>query len=85
MLFRVLPAVSMNDSLKSSCYLGAFCVSSILAMGGLAALWGELTSRVGSSETVQFWLIFVSSSSSVVVGAFWMVLVMTGKMNDLIG
>lgn len=85
MLDRVLPAVSINDGVKSSCYLGAFCVSSILAMGGFAALWGELTIRVGSSESVQFWLIFVSSSSSVVVGALWITLVMMGKLNEVIG
>lgn len=74
----------MHDGFRSSCYLGAFCVSSILAMGGFAAFWGELTVRLGSSESVQFWLIAVSSSSSVAVGAVWIVLVMMGKLQDLI-
>jgi hypothetical protein len=77
--------VSLHDGFKSSCYLSAFCVSSILAMGGFAALWGELTARMGSSESVQFWLIAVSSSSSVGVGALWIALVMTGKLQEVIG
>jgi hypothetical protein len=32
----VLPAVSLHDSFKSVCYLGSFCLSSVLAMGVLA-------------------------------------------------
>ena len=52
--------------------------------GEFAAFWGELTVRLGSSESVQFWLIAVSSSSSVAVGAVWIVLVMMGKLQDLI-
>jgi hypothetical protein len=49
----VLPALSLHDFFKSSCYLGAFCGSSVLAMGAFAALWGELTLRVGSSAALQ--------------------------------
>ena len=60
-------------------------MSSILAMGGLAALWGELTVRMGSSESVQFWLIAVSSSSSVGVGVLWIALSMTGKLQEVLG
>ena len=32
----VLPAVSMHDNFKSACYLGTFCLVSILTMGVLA-------------------------------------------------
>jgi hypothetical protein len=45
----VLPAVSLHDSFKSVCYLGSFCLSSVLAMGVLA---GD-----------HFWFLFLFSST----------------------
>eukprot|EP00802_Teleaulax_amphioxeia_P008207 Tamp_08215.p1 GENE.Tamp_08215~~Tamp_08215.p1 ORF type:complete len:372 (+),score=32.91 Tamp_08215:390-1505(+) len=59
----VLPAVSMHDNFKSACYLGTFCLVSILTMGVLAALWGELTLRAGSSGAIQVFVFYFLMST----------------------
>eukprot|EP00293_Proteomonas_sulcata_P016031 CAMPEP_0184301674 /NCGR_PEP_ID=MMETSP1049-20130417/11813_1 /TAXON_ID=77928 /ORGANISM="Proteomonas sulcata, Strain CCMP704" /LENGTH=334 /DNA_ID=CAMNT_0026612733 /DNA_START=535 /DNA_END=1539 /DNA_ORIENTATION=- len=81
----VLPAVSLHDGIKSGAYLGSFCATSILAMGSFAAVWGELTSRLGSTSRVQFWLMLVSSMASVGVGILWLVLLSQGTLQKYLG
>ena len=83
-ILGVLPAVSLHNTLKSSSYLGSFCASSVLAMGVLAAVWGELTHRLGSTSRVQFILMTFSSLVSVVMGALWLVLLYTGTLHDVL-
>ena len=60
------------------------CISQVLAMGVLAAMWGELTHRLGSTSRVQFYLMFLSSLVSVVVGMLWLVLLCTGKLHEIL-
>ncbi|OWZ09593.1 hypothetical protein PHMEG_00017676 [Phytophthora megakarya] len=82
----VLPAVILNDWAKSSVYLGAFCLSSIFTMGGFAALYGEVTgrmSRFSDSSLVRVGIF--SSSVSLCVGIMWVILVLTGTLDEVFG
>ncbi|ETN00384.1 hypothetical protein F442_20122 [Phytophthora nicotianae P10297] len=85
-ILGVLPAVILNDWAKSFAYLGAFCVSSIIAMGGFAALYGEVTgrmSRFSDSSLVRVGIF--SSSVSICVGIMWVILVSTGTLDEVFG
>ncbi|KAF1773945.1 hypothetical protein JG688_00011186 [Phytophthora aleatoria] len=85
-ILGVLPAVILNDWAKSSAYLGAFCVSSILTMGGFAALYGEVTgrmSRFSDSSLVRVGIF--SSCVSLCVGIMWVILVSTGTLDEVFG
>ncbi|CAH0476181.1 unnamed protein product [Peronospora belbahrii] len=85
-ILGVLPAVILNDWAKSSAYLGAFCLSSILTMGGFAALYGELTgrmSRFSDSSLVRVGIF--SSCVSLSVGIMWVILVSTGTLDEVFG
>ncbi|RHY87634.1 hypothetical protein DYB35_008914 [Aphanomyces astaci] len=46
-ILGVMPAVRYHNWLRSMVYLGTFCLTSIIIMGLFAALYGELTSRLG--------------------------------------
>ncbi|KAG7399427.1 hypothetical protein PHYBOEH_008941 [Phytophthora boehmeriae] len=82
----VLPAVILNDWIKSSAYLGAFCVSSIIAMGGFAALYGEVTGRMSRfSDSSLMRVGIFSSCVSLVVGIMWVILVSTGTLDEVFG
>ncbi|RLN44608.1 hypothetical protein BBO99_00003649 [Phytophthora kernoviae] len=85
-ILGVLPAVILNDWIKSSAYLGSFCVSSIIAMGGFAALYGEVTgrmSRFSDSSLVRVGIF--SSCVSLTVGIMWVILVSTGTLDEVFG
>lgn len=83
-ILGVLPAVEMQSWVASSTYLFAFVVSSTLCMGIFAALYGELTKRLGSTaDGAELCLRVFSSSCSVVVGALWLVLSFTGKLDEI--
>ncbi|KAJ0392716.1 hypothetical protein ATCC90586_009332 [Pythium insidiosum] len=82
----VMPAVILNDWIKSWAYLLSFCAASILTMGAFAATYGELTGRlVGRSDVLLFRVGIFSSCISLVVGVMWVVLVATGKLDDIFG
>jgi hypothetical protein len=77
----VLPAVVLNSWLKSTVYLGSFCIASIVTIGGFAALYGEVTGRLGgSSPTMDLRVGLVSASFSIVVGIAWIVFQAAGIM-----
>jgi hypothetical protein len=81
-ILGVLPAVEMQSWRASFCYLSSFIVSSTLSMGAFAALYGELTKRLGSTaESVELALRVFSSSLSIVVGFVWLVLSLLGKLD----
>eukprot|EP00644_Phytophthora_capsici_P005513 jgi/Phyca11/538596/estExt2_Genewise1Plus.C_PHYCAscaffold_20041 len=85
-ILGVLPAVILNDWIKSSAYLGSFCVSSIIAMGLFAALYGEITgrmSRFSDSSLVRVGIF--SSCVSLCVGIMWVILVSTGTLDEVFG
>lgn len=81
-ILGVLPAVEMQSWKASSCYLGAFIVASTISMGAFAALYGELTKRMGSSaESIELGLRIFSASLSIVVGLLWSVLSIMNKLS----
>jgi ABC-type nickel/cobalt efflux system permease component RcnA len=81
-ILGVLPAVEMQSWRASFCYLSSFIVASTLSMGAFAALYGELTKRLGSTaESVELALRVFSSSLSIVVGFVWLVLSLLGKLD----
>ena len=81
-ILGVLPAVEMQSWKASTCYLLSFIVASTLSMGAFAALYGELTKRLGSTaESVELGLRILSSSLSIVVGLLWSVLSLMGNLD----
>ncbi|EGZ04997.1 hypothetical protein PHYSODRAFT_342838, partial [Phytophthora sojae] len=82
-ILGVLPAVVLNNWLKSTAYLGSFCIASIITMGGFAALYGEVTGRLGGSSLVMDLRVgFISASFSFVVGIVFQA---TGLMSVIFG
>jgi len=88
--FQVLPAVQLHDGWLASIFLGCFCLSSTLTMGVFATVYGALTSKlVGQAEISEnptrreFWVEFISAILSVIVGVVWIVLLSTGKLEDV--
>ena len=85
-ILGVLPAVQLNDWSLSSAYLSAFCLSSVLAMGSFAALYGEATARLSSGKERTKWVLLTFSAAlSVVVGVLWLVLCSTGQLEAVFG
>ena len=81
-ILGVLPAVEMQSWTASFTYLSAFVLSSTLCMGIFAALYGEITKRLGATaECIELGLRVFSSSCSVVVGALWLTLSAMGKLD----
>jgi hypothetical protein len=81
-ILGVLPAVEMQSWKASTCYLLSFIVASTLSMGAFAALYGELTKRLGSTaESVELGLRILSSSLSIIVGLLWSVLSLMGNLD----
>ncbi|RLN36903.1 hypothetical protein BBJ28_00008123 [Nothophytophthora sp. Chile5] len=85
-ILGVLPAVVLNNWGKSVAYLGSFCVSTIFTMGVFAALYGEVTGRLGgNSLLIEFRLGICSASFSFIVGLAWIGLQATGQMSKIFG
>jgi hypothetical protein len=83
-ILGVLPAVVMADWAKSTAYLVSFCISSIFIMGVFAALYGEITGRLGrNSVLVEFRIGIFSAAFSIVVGVGWIILQATGFMDQV--
>lgn len=82
-ILGVLPAVEMQNWMSSAIYLGTFVCASTLSMGGFAALYGEITKRIGATQqSLDFALRVFSSSMSIIVGTIWFVLSILGKLED---
>jgi hypothetical protein len=83
-ILGVLPAVEMQNWRSSSLYLSSFVVASTLSMGGFAAIYGEITKRIGSTQHfLEFLLRAFSSLMSITVGVIWVVLSVLGKLDEL--
>ena len=82
-ILGVLPAVELYDAVLSTAYLGAFCLTSILAMGIFASVYGEVTARIGDTERALYILTAFSSAFSIIVGVLWLILIATGKLDDV--
>ena len=80
----VIPAVQLHNVWLSTVYLGSFCVTSTLVMGGFAAAYGICSSRIsGDSETFAFRMEVFSASLSIVVGCLWLSLLYLGILHDI--
>ncbi|KAK1942008.1 hypothetical protein P3T76_006330 [Phytophthora citrophthora] len=85
-ILGVLPAVVLNNWGKSIAYLGSFCVASIFIMGVFAALYGEITRRLGGNTPVMdFRVGMCSSAFSFLVGCLWIILQSFGVLDDIFG
>lgn len=85
-ILGVLPAVILNDWVKSWAYLLSFCAASIFIMGVFAATYGEVTGRlVRMSDQLLFQVGIFSSCVSLLVGIMWVILVSTGKLDEVFG
>jgi len=83
-ILGVLPAVEMRNWRSSVLYLGSFILTSTLSMGTFAALYGEVTKRLGATaESVELALSVFSASMSIIVGTIWLVLSLMGKLQRL--
>jgi hypothetical protein len=80
----VLPAVEMQNWKSSSLYLASFVFASTASMGAFAALYGELTKRIGATQySLEFALRAFSSAMSVIVGVIWVVLSVLGRLDQI--
>ncbi|KAL3671019.1 hypothetical protein V7S43_004203 [Phytophthora oleae] len=85
-ILGVLPAVVLNNWGKSTAYLASFCVASIFIMGVFAALYGEITRRLGGNTPVMdFRVGMCSSAFSFIVGCLWIILQSFGVLDDIFG
>lgn len=83
-ILGVLPAVEMQNYRSSFMYLGSFIIASTMSMGTFAALYGELTKRIGATaESVELALSVFSSAMSIIVGVLWFTLSALGKLDGL--
>jgi hypothetical protein len=83
-MLGVVPAVEMKSLYSSILYITSFTISSTLCMGLFAAVFGEMTRRAGStSGLIELLLNIFSSLLSIAVGATWLVLSSTGKLEKL--
>ena len=87
-ILGVLPAVQLADWGQSSCYLGAFCITSIFVMGCFAAFYGELTARIAErypQHGLKYALAVFSAVFSLTIGVLWLVLSATGQLSAVFG
>lgn len=82
-ILGVLPAVEMQKWTSSILYLSSFIFASTFSMGTFAALYGEITRRLGATtEVVELGLSVFSSGMSIVVGVIWFVFSMLGRLDE---
>ena len=79
----VIPAVQLHDWKLAALYLSCFCVSSTLTMGCFAAIYGTCSAGLGRRTNLEFQIHIVSASLCILVGITWLVLLATGKMDDV--
>ena len=85
-ILGVLPAVILDDWVKSTAYILSFSIASILIMGLFAACYGELTGRMSKvSPAFTIGVGIFSSVVSLLVGVAWITLVLAGKLNAVFG
>lgn len=73
----------MKNWSAASVYLVCFVVSSTLCMGVFAAMYGEMTRKLGDMNGfVEFFVNMFSCSLSLIVGVLWVVLSCMGKLEE---
>jgi hypothetical protein len=81
----VIPAVQLRDAKLASLYLGTFCLTSTIVMGGFAAFYGTLSEWLaGGGRGHRVFMVEVGSALlSVCVGCVWLVLLALGKLDNV--
>ena len=79
-ILGVLPAVALGRSSLAFGYFAGFCVATVATMGAFAALYGEVTSRLGDAhgESLRRALLRVSAGACLAVGVAWIALSASG-------
>ena len=81
-ILGVIPAVHLQDWKLATVYLGTFCVTSTLAMGSFAALYGSFSAKISDQTHLEFQLECFSAVLSIIVGIMWLILIFLGKLED---
>ncbi len=86
----VIPAVQLRDARLASIYLGVFCLTSTLVMGGFASFYSKFSEwmaggrrREESSGSRIFLVEAGSAGLSIVVGIVWLILLSIGKLEEV--
>jgi len=89
----VIPAVQLKEARLALLYLGTFCMTSTLVMGGFAAFYGTMSewmAGVGESNgggsgagSRIFQVELGSSCLSIIVGIVWLTLLSMGKLEEV--
>lgn len=79
----IVPAVQLHNWKLASCYLGTFCLSSTLTMGGFACTYGTLSTFLGHKQNWEFQIQCFSAMLCLAVGITWLVLLSLGKLEDV--
>ena len=85
----VVPASEIFDPAKAAAYLGAFCVTSSLAMGGFAHFFSGFANWLaGRPDTRRYGsrVFLVEAGTglfSLIVGAIWLIMISAGRIEDI--
>ena len=81
----VVPAVQLHDAKLSAIYLVSFSLSSTIAMGIFATIFGGCSSTLSKKTGNQgaFVIEVISSSVCILVGITWLTLSLLGKLDDI--
>jgi hypothetical protein len=82
-ILAVVPAVQLHNWKLATLFLTCFCVTSTLTMGCFGCVYGSFTRGVGRRAHLEYQIHLFSASLSVLVGILWLVLIATGKMDDV--
>ena len=81
-ILGVVPAIHLQDWKLATVYLGTFCITSTLAMGSFAALYGSFSAKISDQTNLEFQLECFSAALSIIVGVIWLTLISLGKLED---
>ena len=81
-ILGVVPAIHLQDWKLATVYLGTFCITSTLAMGSFAALYGSFSAKISDQTHLEFQLECFSAALSIIVGVIWLTLLFLGKLEE---
>ena len=81
-ILGVVPAIHLQNWKLATVYLGTFCITSTLAMGSFAALYGSFSAKLSDQTHLEFQLECFSAALSIIVGVIWLTLIFLGKLED---
>lgn len=90
-MLGIIPAVEMQDVGLAITYLGTFCVTSTVVMGGFAAFYGRMCYWLADGDEKDksthmsrvFMVEFGSACLSIIVGIVWLTLLAVGELNEV--